>query len=65
MRRYKTIEESTNAHEVAPPQSWEAQDVQQWLAQHAASIHAEKTADPDRDLFEQGFDRYVSSAVFL
>ncbi|TFY63083.1 hypothetical protein EVJ58_g3467 [Rhodofomes roseus] len=60
---YKTVEESSSAHGVAPPPSWDVKDVQSWLAEHAAGINDERVVDPDRDLFEQGFDSL--SATFL
>ena len=61
--RYKTVEDSTNAHGVPPPVSWDVQDVRNWLLQHATSVHGDQAVDPERDLFEQGFDRYVDSLL--
>lgn len=48
---------------MAPPISWDVHDVQNWLSEHAASVHGDQVVDPGRDLFEQGFDRYVHSLL--
>lgn len=64
--RYKTVEDSSNAHGVAPPPSWDGPDVQSWLAEHAATINGGKVPIPAGDLFEQGFDRCdTPSPIFL
>ncbi|KAI0942043.1 putative NRPS-like protein biosynthetic cluster [Taiwanofungus camphoratus] len=60
---YKTVEDSSNAHGVAPPPSWDGPDVQSWLAEHAATINGGKVPIPAGDLFEQGFDSL--SATYL
>ncbi|TFY54704.1 hypothetical protein EVJ58_g8699 [Rhodofomes roseus] len=58
---YKVVEDSASAHSIPPPSSWDVLDVQNWLAEHAASIHGGRAVTPEADMFEQGFD----SATFI
>ncbi|KAF7293886.1 Acetyl-CoA synthetase-like protein [Mycena chlorophos] len=60
---YDTIEASTSApSDVAPPPSFTAPDLAPWLLAHAEKL-SDKRIDPQRDLFDQGFDSL--NATFL
>ena len=57
--RYKTVEGSSGSATVTPPKSWSVEDLRPWLLEHAASVNEGKPIDPEKDLFQQGFDRRV------
>nr|GAT45909.1 acetyl-CoA synthetase-like protein [Mycena chlorophos] len=60
---YDTIEASTSApSDVAPPPSFTAPGLAPWLLAHAEKL-SDKHIDPQRDLFDQGFDSL--NATFL
>lgn len=55
--RYQLIEDNADAKGVIPPAEWTLQEVELWLAQHAAGINKGLVPSSSIDLFEQGFDR--------
>ncbi len=60
VHRYKAVEQSSEATGINAPASWGVQDIQAWLKEQAASLDDDVSPDVSRDLFEQGFDRYVN-----
>ncbi|KZT20031.1 putative nonribosomal peptide synthetase [Neolentinus lepideus HHB14362 ss-1] len=53
---YETVEASTKAGDIAPPESWAEPIVTNWLASQAASLNNDRSPELDVDLFAQGFD---------
>ncbi|TCD65529.1 putative PKS/NRPS-like protein biosynthetic cluster [Steccherinum ochraceum] len=62
-RLYETIESSTDANGVQPPQDWNVESIETWLVLHATSIGQGKEPSATVDIFEQGFDSL--SATYL
>ncbi|TFK51599.1 acetyl-CoA synthetase-like protein [Heliocybe sulcata] len=60
---YETVEASTKAGDVAPPESWAAPVIMDWLVAQAADVNRGLSPEVDLDLFAQGFDSL--SATFL
>lgn len=60
---YETVEASTKAGDVAPPEFWTPPVVTKWLVEQAAAINNDDVPEVDMDLFAQGFDSL--SATFL
>ncbi|KAG6883311.1 hypothetical protein C0993_006870 [Termitomyces sp. T159_Od127] len=56
------MEENAKDEDVVPPVTWEDEQVRAWLLQQVADIHSGKAFEVERDLFEQGFDRSVSTS---
>ena len=50
---------SGDAKGVSPPMSWSLEDVEAWLILLSASVIGGMQLSPDRDVFDQGFDRFV------
>jgi hypothetical protein len=64
--RYEKVESSTRAGiDVPLPMNWTVESVEHWLMVHAAAANADKTVDPETDLFAQGFDRWASADLVL
>ena len=56
------METSANAGINVPlPWTWTPREVENWLVVHATAVNAGKPIEVDTDMFEQGFDRSVSS----
>lgn len=54
--------DSTDVKDIPPPASWaDISGVESWLVAIAMSIPGGKALSTTKDLFEQGFDRYLSS----
>jgi hypothetical protein len=55
------VEASTRAAiDVPLPACWSQIEVENWLMVHATAVNAGKPIHVDVDVFEQGFDRFVS-----
>ena len=53
--------ESTEATEsIKPPQTWEPENISQWLFYQIEDLNPGKKIGLSDDLFEHGFDRYVN-----
>lgn len=61
--RYQTVDDSTDARGIAPPESWDSSTVEAWLSRHSSALHDGGLVEPTVDLFDQGFDRYALYAM--
>ena len=55
--RYQVVEASAVSKVIVAPQTWDAQEIESWLSELAASINHDQRLNSNVDLFEQGFDR--------
>ena len=55
--RYRTLEDSSDARGISPPESWKPDALQPWILEHVASLNNEKAPPLDADIFAAGFDR--------
>ena len=64
LERYRTVENSENPGGLVPPLSWTADDIEAWLLDQAFSVAGGKTIFPDSNIFDEGFDRFVSRIYY-
>ena len=55
--RSQVVEASADSKGIVAPQTWDAQEIESWLSELAASINHDQRLNSNVDLFEQGFDR--------
>lgn len=55
------MESSQGGENITPPENWEEETVKQWILDQAQDIVPSKELSSSKDLFEQGFDRQVTS----
>ncbi|KAK7693158.1 hypothetical protein QCA50_002724 [Cerrena zonata] len=60
---YQLVESSSSLKNIASPVFWDAFEIEAWLCELVASIHAERRLKPNQDFFEQGLDSL--SATYL
>lgn len=64
LRRYASMEASAKAGiDVPLPASWSQIEVENWLMVHATAVN--KPIEVDRDVFEQGFDRFACLPISI
>jgi len=53
------VESTETTENIDPPQTWEPENVSQWLFTQIEDLNPGKNIGLSDDLFENGFDRYV------
>lgn len=60
---YETVADSADARGIAPPVAWTVDEIEPWLMRHCESVNDGVAIAPERDMFDQGFDRCVHRSL--